>query len=314
MIIAKLVGGVGNQMFQYACARNLALLHNTSLKIDISYLENQSAQVSGGITPRAYELGIFNIVEEFASPADVKRLSQNVFPKSVKNAFLRRVRNHTARFLRAKKVPGFSRVIEFNFGTDRKMDLSKLPDHIYLEGYWQKLDYITGYEQVLRKEFTFKNPFPPEVITLASEIQSCNSIGINVRRGDYYAKESVRRNMGTLDEDYFVEAANHVAKHVVDPKFYVYSDDIDWCKSTLKVPFTTHFLEYDQAQRKLEFDLYLFSKCRHNIISNGTFSWWGAWLNTNKDKMVVAPARWCNDRRERNTVNKYLIPETWVRL
>lgn len=234
MIVVKLQGGLGNQMFQYATARKLAYFHNTKLKLDIrQFTEQKPLSLKGG-TPRNYEIGIFNIIQEFATQHDFSEIIKyKIYPSYfIENRYykklIRLIKKHTAFY----RIPEYSIIDEIELG---EINIKRLPDNIYMIGYWARPDYFADIEKLLRQEFTFKNIFPNFIIGIKEQISSINSVSINVRRGDYVSNIYANKYFGTLSEEYFYEAINYIKRKVNEPIFYVFSDDIEWCKNNLKI-------------------------------------------------------------------------------
>ncbi|MCK4744844.1 alpha-1,2-fucosyltransferase, partial [Candidatus Parcubacteria bacterium] len=183
----------------------------------------------------------------------------------------------------------------------------KLIGNIYLDGYWQSEKYFKNIENSIRKEFTLKNDLQLKAKKLLRKIKNTESISIHIRRNDYISHKPANQYHGVCHLSYYKKAINVIIKKIDDPHFFVFSDDIDWCKKNLKIKFPTIFVEGNKDYE----DLILMSKCKHNIIANSTFSWWGAWLNNNPNKIVIAPKKWF---RKKSINTKDLIPKTWIKI
>ena len=177
-----------------------------------------------------------------------------------------------------------------------------------LYGRWGSERYFADGMGEVRAAFRFKHPLAGEAATLAEKIRSCDSVSLHVRRGDYllpkYAKE-----YGATDLSYYDRALNRVAERVPNPTVFVFSDDIAWCRDNIKPSFKTVYVDDASRGPKAAFHLELMSLCRNNIITNSSFSWWGAWLNRNQGKIVVAPRRWYA-----NVERDDVVPESWMRV
>ena len=183
----------------------------------------------------------------------------------------------------------------------------------YLIGYWQSEKYFINIESFLRKELMIK--IEPSAINLQilKEIKTNNqSVSLHIRRGNYVNVESVNKVHGTTKLNYYYEAIKTIAKICEQPVFYIFSDDINWAKENLKLSYKHVYIDHNSAKKDYE-DLRLMSACKHNILANSTFSWWGAWLNVNKEKIIIAPREWFADP-EKNKESESIIPKTWVRL
>lgn len=295
MVIVRLKGGIGNQMFQYAAARRVSYVNNTQLKLDLSWFNE-----SGPWTNRKLELEVFNIVNEVATPSEVAALKsrkQNPFlrrlPIFLKNVLFRTNQTH---------------IIEKNYSFDSA--ILSLQDNVYLDGYWQSQKYFIDIEQVIRREFSFNtDPLEMNQQTL-NQITSSESIAIHIRRGDYVTLADANAFHGLCPLEYYRAASDIIAKQLSKPVFFVFSDDIAWAKHNLKLDFETNFIDHNGPDHGYE-DLRLMSLCNHHIIANSSFSWWGAWLAQHHAKIVIVPQKWFNDI---SIGTKDLYPDGWVQL
>ena len=275
MIIVKLIGGLGNQMFQYAAGRAIALKNNTSLKLDCSSFEQY--------TLRSYRLDRFNIVEDFATHDEINHLKQDQ-SQLFSFCFFK---------LQQKIIPWHkqSAIIERTCNFDP--DFLKITGNAYLDGYWQSEKYFADIAHVIRNDFTFKEE-PDELnkIVLLNILNS-NSVSLHIRRGDYVSNPKTTEIHGVLESEYYMESLNLMEKKVKEPEVFVFSDDMVWAKENLKTDLPLHFIDHNGVEKDYE-DLRLMSNCKHHIIANSSFSWWGAWLGKKEGQVVVAPARWFN--------------------
>jgi hypothetical protein len=293
MIIVKLMGGMGNQLFQYALGRSLALYHNTEFKMDTSFLLDRTVKAANFVF-RDYDLGLFNIKELFASGEEVNTLNKKI----LKNKKLDRI---------FKKITGtgstYFREPHFHFFPG----IFKLGDNVYLDGYWQSPKYFARYEQVIRQEFTFKNPVAANTEPMMAAIKNSNAICVNVRRGDFVTS-SMHNVMGL---EYFKTAEQKIQERVSDPHYFIFSDDIPWCRENLHFTGQVTYVSHEFAGHKFGDYLHLMTRCKHFIIPNSTFAWWAAWLNTSPGKMVIAPAKWFHEPGIDTTD---LVPAEWLRI
>lgn len=295
MIIARLIGGLGNQMFQYAVGRRAACVNNTILKLDITGYEEQEE-----MTPREYQLNIFNIQENFASPEEITKLKTSF--KNINIKYFRKIYRYI--FLRQRR----SRVREKQFNFDP--NILKVPDNVYLEGFWASEKYFQDIEYIIRQEFTFKKK--PDGINkkIVKQIEESQSISIHIRRGDYVFDKKTSDYHGACGFDYYSMAAETVVKKITNPHFFIFSDDPEWVKEKFHLKYQNTIIDNNILQKDYE-DLRLMSLCEHNIIANSSFSWWGAWLNRNSDKIVITPKKWFADS---SIDTNDLIPQGWIRL
>lgn len=290
MIITRLFGGLGNQMFQYAIGRALAEKNKADLKMDLSGYENQI-----GVTPRQYELSIFKIKEDFSNYKENK----NIKGKEFKGLF-KKVLNKLH-----IKLGGSGYIIEKHYNFDK--DVLNLGDNVYLEGYWQTEKYFLDIANIIRSEFSLKDEFDHLNQEMLDKIDGYNSVSVHIRRGDYISNQNANSYHGICSLDYYRKAISLIASKSSNPVFFVFSDDLEWCKENLKIEWPIIFVDGNKNYE----DLMMMSQCKHNIIANSSFSWWGAWLNANSDKIVVAPQQWVADKSV-NTID--IIPESWLKI
>ncbi len=284
MIIVKIHGGPGNQMFQYALGRNLSLMHNVPFKIDSSYL--RSVNQSG----RVLQLDQLDTVLEEATSAEIQKYA-GTFQKA-----LDRLR------LGSKK----KKVVE-NVNVFDPTILTKTDG--YFEGHWNNEKYFEKNWQTIQKDFTLKNP-SDKFIEISQHIKSMpNAVSIHVRRGDYVSIEKVANIYTTLPASYYEDAIKKVLQKHPDAHFFIKNEDNAWEKENFPKNYPVTFLPSDELSGYEE--MVLMSLCKHNIIANSTFSWWGAYLNQNLEKIVIAPKKWFVDQ---NQNKNYLIPHTWLEM
>jgi hypothetical protein len=292
MVITELQGGLGNQMFQYACGRAFALGHRQKLLIDDSFFkENQVT--TDEFTPRHYELDIFNLAVQIADRRLLKSFGANSVYKKGLTLFGRPYKKTYT------EIPG-----------QGANQLEKVKPPVLLKGYWQSEQYFAGYENEIRKAFCFE--VPATLNNRISQISNTNSVSVHYRRGDYLTNPVAQKVLGVLHNDYYAAAIKTIRQRVKNPFFYIFSDDREWVKNNLPVTESYQVIE-DVPNYNHGYDMLLMSKCKHHIIANSSFSWWGAWLNPDPQKIVIAPKRWFADERM-NAYTTNLIPATWDRL
>jgi len=287
MIVIRLIGGLGNQMFQYALGRNLAIINNTEFKLDITDLTK--TDILNKHTIRDYELNHFQIIENIASVDEINHFNKN-------NNRLSKLINRFRRYYRRPIV------VEKQLSFDA--NIFKIRENSYLQGYWQSEEYFKEIREILLKEFKLKLYFRGNIQTIANEIINSNSVSLHIRRGDYVNTYSDYYFI--LDNTYYLNAITYIRNKYTNTKLFVFSDDIEWARKNLKDIENITFVEQNKSYE----DMYLMSLCKHNIIANSSFSWWGAWLNENDNRLVVAPKKWFkNESRIHN-----IIPEKWIAL
>jgi hypothetical protein len=310
MIVVELMGGLGNQMFQYALGRHLAEKYQTELKLDLRFLLDRTPRKSSVF--RDYDLSIFPIEQNFLTEGEAALLLNGKSEKPFQ-------------VVKEKKIYYFD------------AEVLKSPDNIYLRGFWQNEKYFKDIEDIIRKEFVFQQDWDSETNALAEHIKAVSAVCLNVRRGDYVSIPTARKWHGLCGPDYYQEAVFFTSEKVVDPQFFIFSDDITWCKrhfichnSNLRImlfkqtfshfgilnkrfcriSYPTAFLSKKHGQNKFR-DFYLMSLCKHFIIPNSTFGWWAAWLCPNPDKIVIAPKKWV---RAANIDASDVTPSSWLRM
>jgi Glycosyl transferase family 11 len=288
MIIARLLGGLGNQMFEYAFARRLALVNDTELKLDTTQFATAKVH-----TPRHYELGVFNIKEVFATPAEIKHFKKFA-PRNGKFGAL-----HNFFFADENKY-----VRQRGFGFNPQY--MKLGPDAYLEGLWASEKYFSDIHGVLLEDFTLKSTdeYYQEILI---DMNTTNSVSICFRRADFVNDPATAKHHGVTPLEYYYAAMKDIEAKIGDPVYFIFTDDPEWVKNNFKTDRPVRYVEHADNPAQ---GLVLMSKCAHNIIANSTFSWWGAWLNQNKSKIVYSPKRWFNVERD----IKDLIPESWILL
>lgn len=295
MIITKLIGGLGNQMFQYAAGRRAAHFNNTNLKLDIAGYEEQE-----GITPRKYMLYIFNIKEDFVKPNETQRLKalgRNFFTKFLSKLTKRIIPYYKQSYIQQKF---------FQFDSNILM----ISDNTYLEGYWASEKYFKDIKDIIFKEFTLKEKPNKKNKQVLDKIKESNSVSIHFRRGDYVSDKKTQEYHGICSLDYYHKAASIIAGKIRNPYFFVFSDDPNWVMRNFKIKYPLIVVDHNTGKRDCE-DLRLMSACKHNIIANSSFSWWGAWLNRNLNKIVIAPKQWF---KEKSINTNDLIPKSWTKI
>jgi hypothetical protein len=269
------MGGTGNQMFQYAFARNLSLKYNKTLKIDLSFLKNKNMGLD--FVYRDYSLNIFNIYEDF-------NIDENDF-----------IKINESRFEYEQNV--------------LDMIHSNSDSNFLLNGYWQTSKYFKEFEKEIRKDFTFRDEIENSnsyVKEMLNDIKSKNSVLLNIRRTDY-----LNTNYhGVMGKEYIDKSVKLIESKIKNPRYFLFSDDLDWCRENIKLPNMT-IVNHSYKGDRFSYYLQLMKNCKHFIIPNSSFAWWAAWLNQNESKIVIAPKQWFTDTNIKTTD---LIPNDWIRI
>lgn len=289
MVTILLSGGLGNQMFQYAAARALAKRLNALLAIDLYPLIKKTHA-----TIRPYELGIFKTDVPIVSTLRGKVLTKaRPFVQKHKEFFWR------FGFL----VDGYAIFYLPVFET--------IKGNVIMSGYFQNEKYFKGAEEDIRNDFTFRHALSEKNKEIAQQFAATGSVSVHIRRGDYVQNANAASNFVTCDASYYEKAVAYICEKISNPSFYIFSDDFDWVKENLN--FGNHPVSFVDWNRggKSHIDMQLMSLCKHNITANSSFSWWGAWLNANPDKIVVCPGKWFQDEKK-NAMLKDFYPEEWT--
>lgn len=293
MFIVKIWGGLGNQMFQYAMGKALSIKNNTELRLDISHYQKKVRNE----TPRSYRLNIFTEIEESFADEKIVRKVLPRFRSEFLNSIYRKVNKDILEFNKRYIVEKESSPLEILVSTG---------EIFYLDGYWQMEDHFKSYRKEILDCFNLgylNNNI--ELADLVREINEMTSISIHIRRGDYVSNNKASAHHGVCSLTYYQNAIAEMQKKYDggNLKFYIFSDDIQWCIDNLIINDTHQYI----TTKEDYYDLYLMSICKDNIIANSSFSWWAAWLNSNQNKTVIAPAKWFISQSTKN-----ILPKSWL--
>jgi hypothetical protein len=297
MIVTKLQGGLGNQMFQYAAGLRLALLHGVKLALDASAMDAHTDE-----TLRGYDLAPYPIAAEVLDSPTAPR--PGAAPQSRAAHLLGRLRRKKASEPAARPSPAVERAFHFDPA------VLDLPDTACLEGYWQSERYFADVADRVRGDLTLRDAPTGRNAEVAAQIASCTAISLHVRRGDYVSNSTHNATHGVCALDYYRRAVEHVGKYVDEPVFFLFSDDPAWVAAHLEIDAPTVLVDHNGPDTACE-DLRLMSSCAHHVLANSSFSWWGAWLNPAPKPLVVAPKHWFLDP---SLDTRDLIPKRWVTL
>ncbi len=286
MVIVKLIGGLGNQMFQYATGRRLAVKNKTVLKLDLSHYDKVDPKY------RKYDLSLFNIEENLASAEEINNIKKNGWIK----------------FFEVFKPYRKRTTIKYR-GYDFDPHILELGDNVHLDGYWQSEKYFLDVKDTILKDFTLKNPLSNSGQEISKQIKNAESVSIHVRRGDYITSPKFLKIYNLLGLEYYQLAIKKISELATNPAFFIFSDDPEWVENNLSLICPNIYI-VSQLKIPTYEELILMSQCQHQIIANSSFSWWAAWLNQNPNKIVIGPKKWfkfCDDDRG-------IMPEEWLKL
>lgn len=279
-------------MFQYAVGRALSLARGVPLLLDTRDFEGYTLH-------NGFELHrIFNIDAQLENARDVRQvLGWRAFGP------LRRKLFHK-RFVRFRGKSLFVDSL-----SNHRYHLADMPDTCYLMGNWQSERYFAQVADTIRADFSFKVLPSGRNAELAELIGKTTAVSLHVRRGDIASNPASLAFHGLCSLDYYRQAIEYVAAKVAKPEFVIFSDDMDWVRENLHVDYPCHYVDHNMGLESYN-DMRLMSLCHHHIIANSSFSWWGAWLNPRKDKIVVAPERWFAAEFDSTDI----VPSSWKRM
>lgn len=304
MIITRLTGGLGNQMFQYAAGLSLACLRRTTLKLDTSWF----AETAGIKTHERYALDSFDLSEQIADPAEIAR-SRGLNPAPLKRHLLNRARSLRVYPLTRRLLAAGDTYYEDRLRFDPLF--FKQSAHTYLHGNWQSEKFFLPAAGLLRARFIPKSPAPPEITALAGRIRSGPSAFLHVRRGDYVSDPVYARDIGALGAGYYTEAVRLLREKHPGVRVFIFSDDIAAAARDLGITGPHEFV-HEPAGATPHHILHVMSLCDHAVIANSTFSWWAAWLGEKKQGLIIAPRRWFADGSPYNAAD--IVPGRWLQL
>ena len=294
MIISRIWGGLGNQMFQYSFGYAIARKLRQELKLDISYFENNSL--------RPYRLNNFNLDYK-------KTLANKEIPLGIQ-AIRSRLPNKLIRIFPKFKMRlpnGWTYIKETRFEFNPTLQNIE-GDNIYLDGYWQCEKYFLEYSNDISRQMTPVHKNSEEFLYWKSEIDQGQSVSVHIRRGDFLYQE--RRllaisHLYLLGIEYYNRAIEFFSRNVDNPVYYFFSDDIEWAKEQFSFLGNSRFIKIETPYGDID-EIRLMSICKHHIVANSTFSWWGAWLDNKPHPKILAPERYYG--------NKDIVPENWHKI
>jgi len=286
MIIVKLSGGLGNQMFQYALGKSVSIKTEQELKFDISFYSEQKFR----------KLELVNFIGQI-NIAGKEEIGKTLFPKNIflktASCLFKQAWKLSKNYIKEKK--------SFNF----QEDIFLKKESCFFDGYWQNPKYFDDIREVLTKEMSIKNDslddYSKEVL---DNMEKTNAVSIHIRAGDYLNIPEVR---DICSRDYYLKAISMIKEKVINPTFFVFCEDENYSSQIL--PTNLEYIFVNTNVEKPYMDLFLMTKCKHNIIANSSFSWWGGWLNKNSEKLVICPRIWHNKYKEAD-----IIPVAWTKI
>jgi len=289
MIVSKIQGGLGNQMFQYAIGRAYAEKLKTDLYLDLSFYRQPFEK---DVTPRKFELDLFDLKYTIATESDLSKFQNRSY------------------WYRIKRKMGVGVPIYYREGNDSSILKGK--KNIYLDGYWQSEFFFRDFSDIIKNDFRFKPSLNEQSRTTAFKIKSTKtSVAIHLRRGDYVLSAVANAHHGVCDIEYYKSGIEYLNANIDEPYYFVFSDDVEWAKSNFLHLFTNMEIVQGNKGGDSWQDMHLMSLCKHNIIANSSFSWWAAWLNQHKNKVIIAPQNWFATADLNQGVHQR-VPSDWL--
>ncbi len=298
VIAVQIIGGLGNQMFQYALAKKLSILNdNAPILLDISLFDKYF---------RKYELSKFDIKASLADKETLFKLETGTLPLFI-GKIIDLIPYMNTKDLIRKPFSKVYREVGVNFHSD----VLNIKDSIYIKGNWASYKYFWEIRELLLEDLAFKEYMNDENMKVTDQIKnSKNSVSLHIRRGDYLKPVNQKIYCSPLANGFYQHAISEIEKRIENPEFFVFSDDPNWVKDNFKINHKFNVIDINKGDNSY-WDMKLMSICKHNIIANSTFSWWAACLNENPSKIVYAPKLWMNDPTFKI---EDLIPPEWVML
>jgi hypothetical protein len=295
MVIIKLKGGLGNQLFQYAAAKSIARNNQTEVLIDAE------TGFKGDPYKRSFALMNFCIESKVEDASTINSLIN-------KNKVIKYLKNRLSDFF---EIGNLKYLNEPFYHFDPQIAAFKISKDIYLEGYFHSERYFNDISNEIRSEFELKYPADTINSKYLAQINSSESVALHVRKYDDALANSANEIYGSCTTEYYQKAISYMQEKLQDPFFFVFSDDIRWTKKNINIDTAkVEYISHNDIEKGHE-DIRLMKACKHNIIANSSFSWWGAWLNKNSDKIVIAPDRWLDTEIYDF---KDVVPANWIKL
>ncbi|MEN0054053.1 MAG: alpha-1,2-fucosyltransferase [Mucilaginibacter sp.] len=292
MIITKLQGGLGNQMFQYAAAR--ACSPDEIIAVDLSFLKNNTTSTDA-FTSRKYRLDVF------------KNISVKVLKPFRRKIIMDRGLGY--RLLKKLLWPGSKTINDHGTSPATHLNL-KRKGAVYLDGYFQSEKYFNHIRPLLLREFSFSELQGKPALMMNNIKARKTSVAIHVRHGDYL-KPEIAAYHGVLPLSYYTKAIAYVDSVTAHAHYFIFSDDMPWCRENFA--FLKDRITFTDVGEQDWVDLALMSSCNHQVVANSSFSWWAAWLNPAHEKIVIAPEKWFADSSAINQAGN-IVPNNWIKI
>lgn len=293
MKIVYISGGLGNQMFQYAFYRKLKETYKENVLVNLSYFSEIKKGYENCFGYDLYK--IFNL--------NLKTHNDLIFNINSNKIFI----GKRILFKIFKILDIFIYFEDRSLSEEKNLQKINKKDFKYFWGYWQSEKYFKDIEEIIKEVFIFPKLEDKANLDILDIIQKTESVSIHIRRGDYVGNIG---QGGLAPLEYYQKAVEHIKNKVKNPYFFIFSNDIEWCQENIKLE-NSYYIDWNTGENSYK-DMQLMSLCKHNIIPNSTFSWWGAWLNKNPNKIVIAPEKWFNECSNINDLG--IVPEKWIKI
>ncbi|HLP21171.1 MAG TPA: alpha-1,2-fucosyltransferase [Chitinophagales bacterium] len=297
MIIVKIFQGLGNQLFQYAYSRALALNRGCMVKLDNTYYNQYSEIILHGYkVKRQYGLDRFNIKMELATQAEIDHV-KNYTGNNRISRYINRKLNEQAPYYKKREVKELDTVFDKN--------LLQVSNNSYVQGYFASEMYFKNHRETLLNELTLRSPLSEQNAATIQRMRDTDSVCVSIRRADFL----VHPLHNVCTDQYYQDGLNAMGELVKNMRVFIFSDDNEYVSKNFHIPFSHEFVTHNHPD--FYEDLRLMTNCKHHVIPNSTFSWWGAWLSQYPGKKVIAPRIWLNS----NTIDySTVLPQEWIKI
>lgn len=295
MKIIYFFDGLGNQMFQYAYYK---MLKNKEKKVYANldaYKRDYNQEIK--------DFNGYELKRIFKINVEKKKIFMDNFFSRTRWKKLNLITKIVHKILMILKLVIY--IENWNESITERINKKRV---YFLTGWWQSEKFFKEIEKEIRKDFSFSEFIDKKNKEIEKIILNCNSVSIHIRRGDYLKDKSLG---GLAPLKYYQKGIEYINNRVKNPVYFIFSNDINWCKENLKIENEIYYVDWNSGEDSYR-DMQLMSLCKHNIIPNSSFSWWGAWLNNNPDKIVIAPEKWFNDCANMDYSN--VVPESWIKI
>jgi len=300
MVVAEMKGGLGNQLFQFSFAKSVSIDREDQLLLDTSWYYNKNSRQLRRRMRKEFQERILNRKWEdtYQSYRNLRifdfRIDRDIEMRKSSEKFYSTFENFTSN----KK--GYDQEVYEQIQESES-------DNIFLHGYWQSDQYFEKNADIIRSDLQLRKQI--KGYSLKNRKSLSPEVAIHFRRGDYVNSKGGADLYEELDMDYYGKAIEFIRQRISSPQFLLFSDDINWVKENIKIKGDVKYIKPKNESA----DLIRMSECDHFIIANSTYSWWGAWLSSNQDKIIIAPRHWYSNNIE-NKLSNNMIPESWIRI